>query len=119
MNFAAPHYKISLERGVPAQIIEGKAPSLIESIKMSKMNNPGTIPMEDMTSHIVVNGKILPETPLATGSYKTLLARPVKGPNHWQLRYQNGYMPYFNSQSELPKWEVLDPNHLLTLPLEQ
>ena len=80
------------------------------------MSNPGTLPETEFRPFLNSEGRQLPETHLATGSYKVLLDRAKRFPEMWSLRYQNGYMPYFNSQSELGN-KSLWPKTFTILPI--
>ncbi len=68
----------------------GSPPTLGEMIKASKMKSEV---VEPVSRHGV------PETPLSSSSMSELLSRGTNPKRPCELRYVNGYMPHFNSQT--------------------
>lgn len=73
---------------------DGRIPTLGEMIKASKMKSEllEPYPIKGLEAEGVH------ETPLSSSSMWELLSRGTNPKRSWELRYANGYMPYFNSQ---------------------
>lgn len=91
---------------------DGRIPTLGEMIKASKMKSEllEPYPIKGLEAEGVH------ETPLSSSSMWELLSRGTNPKRSWELRYANGYMPYFNSQG---LHSQLHPNQFIFEPLQQ
>lgn len=88
----------------------GRTPTLGEMIKASKMKS------EVVEPYPIRGFDNISETPLSSSSMRELLSRGTNPKRPWDLRYANGYMPHFNSQSLTPE---LHPNNFPFMPKQE
>lgn len=88
----------------------GRTPTLGEMIKASKMK-------PEIKEPTLMGGyEDVYETPLSSSSMQELLSRGTNPKRPWELRYANGYMTHFNSQSLNPE---LHPNIFFFIPKQR